>query len=581
MSPQPAFSPSSYHPYSHLRSRTSTEFKPDMQHRPTMSQPPPQWTPTYAKFGHPYPISVPGCADCSPECTESMCSTSGHLTSQCTDQCVVIACSDPEHSSLNSSCDFICDSEADCAGCNGLDAFIQCCDENHPCHVGQRQPANFSQQYTQQHDNKNNSWYTTLTNVLHDSGRQLEGSSANTTSLTSSPSYVFPSAATDSSPQYPSYIANCQPSSTTETYGSIPPPFSPSLQSHDPQEPQYHASQTQQPRVTAPSSSSPPSSASLLTCMWGNCHAQFTSLAELVGHVNLAHLRTPTDAAISTDRTDPAETQAHIHSQQVDDATRLPCLWGGCTEYLQPQQLAGTSSTRAEDIMFSRLASHLFQDHLGLQHFNSSVQSSDFDIERMLVEMLPSRQQPQGREGEEPRGPQYGQSSTDADSGVVTGNAVSVFKASDDASALQALMQEVNAFTVPSTPSPRTSATAVSSPATSSTEITSGEGHVCLWESCGMSFETCDDLMSHMSAVHVGSGKPQYDCLWEGCTRNGEKGFSSRQKICRHLQSHTGYRPFQCPECLQNFSEAATLQQHIRRHTQESECISFLSAYFC
>jgi hypothetical protein len=35
-------------------------------------------------------------------------------------------------------------------------------------------------------------------------------------------------------------------------------------------------------------------------------------------------------------------------------------------------------------------------------------------------------------------------------------------------------------------------------------------------------------------------------------------------------QSHTGHRPFQCKMCQQNFSEAATLQQHMRRHTQES-----------
>lgn len=36
-------------------------------------------------------------------------------------------------------------------------------------------------------------------------------------------------------------------------------------------------------------------------------------------------------------------------------------------------------------------------------------------------------------------------------------------------------------------------------------------------------------------------------------------------------QSHTGHRPYQCKECGQNFSEAATLAQHMRRHTQESE----------
>ncbi|KAJ2968835.1 hypothetical protein NUW54_g13104 [Trametes sanguinea] len=33
--------------------------------------------------------------------------------------------------------------------------------------------------------------------------------------------------------------------------------------------------------------------------------------------------------------------------------------------------------------------------------------------------------------------------------------------------------------------------------------------------------------------------------------------------------SHTGHRPFQCSVCHQHFSEAATLAQHMRRHTQE------------
>ena len=34
-------------------------------------------------------------------------------------------------------------------------------------------------------------------------------------------------------------------------------------------------------------------------------------------------------------------------------------------------------------------------------------------------------------------------------------------------------------------------------------------------------------------------------------------------------QTHTGHRPFTCSECGQHFSEAATLAQHMRRHTRE------------
>jgi hypothetical protein len=111
---------------------------------------------------------------------------------------------------------------------------------------------------------------------------------------------------------------------------------------------------------------------------------------------------------------------------------------------------------------------------------------------------------------------------------------------------------------------------------TASPPTTEPTSFPCKWDNCHSTFLSRADLTSHLSSAHVGSGKSHYDCLWEACKRNGDQhGFSSRQKICRHLQSHTGHRPFQCEVCKQNFSEAATLQQHMRRHTQESECIPF------
>lgn len=47
--------------------------------------------------------------------------------------------------------------------------------------------------------------------------------------------------------------------------------------------------------------------------------------------------------------------------------------------------------------------------------------------------------------------------------------------------------------------------------------------------------------MNHLSVEHVGSGKAGYVCEWEGCDRCDEsKGFAQRQKVMRHLQTHTG-----------------------------------------
>ena len=58
----------------------------------------------------------------------------------------------------------------------------------------------------------------------------------------------------------------------------------------------------------------------------------------------------------------------------------------------------------------------------------------------------------------------------------------------------------------------------------------------CLWQSCNASFQTFDDLTCHITAEHIGGGKAHYECFWENCNRNGLRGFSSKQKICRHVQ---------------------------------------------
>jgi len=79
------------------------------------------------------PVTPPQCLDCNipPECGEPNCLTDVVLTAQCTDQCVVIACSDPNHAlsicdkeGPHNHCDLVCDETTDCTDCHGFDAFV-------------------------------------------------------------------------------------------------------------------------------------------------------------------------------------------------------------------------------------------------------------------------------------------------------------------------------------------------------------------------------------------------------------------------------------------------------------------------
>ncbi|KAI8597909.1 hypothetical protein EDD21DRAFT_384119 [Dissophora ornata] len=94
------------------------------------------------------------------------------------------------------------------------------------------------------------------------------------------------------------------------------------------------------------------------------------------------------------------------------------------------------------------------------------------------------------------------------------------------------------------------------------------EQHFCKWKGCDRVFANFDSLTSHLSEDHIGMGKSEYVCGWEGCERNG-RGFGQRQKAMRHIQTHTGDKPYQCQICKKRFSEANIMAQHMRTHTGE------------
>jgi len=58
----------------------------------------------------------------NPECSEPLCAPFSALTTQCTDQCVVIACNDPDHEE-SSVCDQV-PNGMDCTDCDGFEDFV-------------------------------------------------------------------------------------------------------------------------------------------------------------------------------------------------------------------------------------------------------------------------------------------------------------------------------------------------------------------------------------------------------------------------------------------------------------------------
>ncbi|KAI1105225.1 hypothetical protein F4804DRAFT_341266 [Jackrogersella minutella] len=88
-------------------------------------------------------------------------------------------------------------------------------------------------------------------------------------------------------------------------------------------------------------------------------------------------------------------------------------------------------------------------------------------------------------------------------------------------------------------------------------------GHICN-DPCSLHDHLCND---HIASL---TNKTKYLCFWKGCTRRGDQVFASRNKLRRHLATHTAYKPHKCDICGEGFSAQQALDQHVRTHTGET-----------
>ncbi|KAI1345131.1 hypothetical protein F5Y15DRAFT_364929 [Xylariaceae sp. FL0016] len=98
------------------------------------------------------------------------------------------------------------------------------------------------------------------------------------------------------------------------------------------------------------------------------------------------------------------------------------------------------------------------------------------------------------------------------------------------------------------------------------TEYPDGPSQPCL-----MVFNNAKELHTHMCQNHIDqmTSKTKYVCRWDGCTRNQDQTFASKNKLRRHVACHTAYKPFECHVCKLGFSAKQALDQHMRIHTGE------------
>lgn len=221
------------------------------------------------------------------------------------------------------------------------------------------------------------------------------------------------------------------------------------------------------------------------TCLWSDCHAVFPSTGDLLAHLSTTHI-----------------PSTEIPQEALQANLPTSCLWDDCSVFPNLSSIPGASANPGPAAVTNFLTTHLLQDHLGLQR--PPHLSPQTPVIASLGSVSPALSHSTGSPTLDPGSEE--EITTQLLSTPVLPQVISVSPLND----------------------PRTLA------------VSERSTHACLWVGCNDVFPTCDALTAHIAAAHVGSGKAQYECQWRGCSRTGAQPFASKQKILRHLQSHTG-----------------------------------------
>lgn len=243
-------------------------------------------------------------------------------------------------------------------------------------------------------------------------------------------------------------------------------------------------------------------------CKWNDCHMSFFSLPELTNHVNAQHLRPSLTDSSSVHQSSNllGFGPAFSGTSQSYNPQNPTCQWNECPGFSVPPPVqSGAADNQAVNAAAEIVAHHVLNDHLGMDQ-TSAMQAINYLMSIQhdcpLARYSKSAQQQHQQQ---------------------------LLSSSQPP-------QQVQVHQAPSPSSPPLSGIGLEVDHEAECDECTTGAHRCHWKDCTEVYTTVDALTEHITATHVGGGKAHYECFWNNCPRNGEKGFSSKQKICRHIQ---------------------------------------------